>query len=561
MFASSTRSRHRRRNATFLLVAACVFLVLDIILFRFVLWRLPNETAWESEPLYSFEYRLLALERSWRRPAGDGVTRVLVAGSSIAAYGVLPDILARELERPSDTGTMRGAAVRANRSFDVALLGRQGLHWVELRVLARRLAALRPDVLIVPTNMVDFRLERALALFRRDDLLSADANRRAEALAVLGRDEYSRQEVRLHAPMAALACCFFRMSGDQRADTIMSTMSAAFRFRAVWRKPLRMLYRNRFARGHSYLHYAGASVGSGNVTHRGRTGAEFLLSVSAQLMAAGLEFEAPPQLFARAEPVFLRLRVWSEKAHRSAPAGRSPSCPTSSPRAALSVRLRRGWQNVPLRQLVRKGDVLCGSISRSWWSELDADFLGLRLARNTGTGPRTGQDAHRPLRREDERYRDYSDEAYRSSFSERIMRFSRPGAEYLHALHRTRLFLREQAFDEALPSAQALAEFRREVTGSGIRLLLVNAPENPLSRKLYADSRWYREYTAFLKRPPEGAPGRFAFLDAGDLLEMQMFYDTHHLSYYGAERFSRHLARHIPGGWPGARPPIGTVAP
>ena len=548
MVRGPTRSRHRRRNAAFLFSAAVVFISLDVLLFRLVLWQIPNESAWESEPLYSFEHRLRGWEQDseWKQAARG--PRVLIVGSSIAAYGILPKVVSRELSRrlrPAESGPERVRGPRADSR--VVLLGRQGLHWVELRVLVRRLLAQKPDIVIVPTNMVDFRLERSLVLSRTADLLSNQAGRSADALQALLRDEYDRPEVRLHAPLNALRCCFFRMGGDERAEALVGALVASFRFRAVWRKPLALLYSNRFGRGHSYLHYAGAAVGSGNVTHRGRTAGEFLLPVSLTLLASGLEIEAPPGLFAVPGAPRLELRLFravpGESSH--APAG----CPRGTPRAKRTVELRRGWQNVPLLGLAVPGDVLCGRVSPLWWSDLAADLLGVRLARNTAAGPRTGLDEARPIRREDEQYRAYSDDQYRRSFQQRIMQFSRPGAEYLHALHQARLFWRERDFVRALPSAHALSEFRREVSEAGVRLLLVNAPENPISRALYDDSRWYSGYRAFLSEAPAGSPGDFAFLDSGALLPMQMFYDTHHLSYYGAERFSRAVAEAVPIGW------------
>ncbi len=540
---SGTRSKRARA----VLVAVLAFLLVDGLFFRLLVWRLPNETAWESEPLYSFEYRFRAAERA---RVTSPVPRVLILGSSLAAYGFLPDVVSSRLgERAARTDPVGPGPAgdqehdpRVASAAEVILLGRQGLHWVEMRALVDRFLALRPDIIVVPTNMVDFRLERPAVLGLWPELDATESGRVERALAALARDEYGRPPLRLHAPWQTLRCCSQHLDGDGRAEALLASLVAAFRFRSVWRTPIARFLSNRLGRERSYLFYAGVSVGEDGVTHRGRTARRFLLPVTARLWERGLEVEAPAQMFDGRAPVRLTVRLW-----RGRPAHVPKLCPDKSPKRVEVVNLRRGWQKISLRAWAEPGDLLCAEVDRLWWSDVEGDRLGLRLARNTGVGPQTNLDKRRPLRREDDLYLRSSDDEYRRSYSERMMRFERPAARYLHDLHQTRLRLRDRRFSDRLPGPQALAAFRKRVLEAGVRLLILNAPENPLSRGLYDGSAWYAGYLSFLGG--SGSQDSYRFVDARSLFRMQLFYDTHHLSYYGAQEFSRWLADELPPNW------------
>lgn len=493
-------------------------LALDLIFFRLLVWTVPNETAWDTAPLYSYEHRLRELERS---PAG--VSRVVVVGSSIAQYAVLPEVLAAAIaDAPNRAGALRAShsAAAGAREFDpspkVSILAFQGQHPLHLRVGVRRLIALRPDLVILPVGFVDFRPERPLVLGLADDL--RDPERRAAARRLLRQDLVRDHRLRLIAPAVWLREYGADLDREAYAAGLFATLFASYRYRGVLGEPLRGLFANRFSRGRHYHHYAGLPVGGGNVFHRGWTGTEFRLRWNEVLATDGLWLEAPPELIAAAQAGPSRLTVAFAGTRRTLP-------------------LASGWQRIDLPS-ARVGDEIEFEVEPGWESPLLDGRLGVRLAARAGRVrfERRG----REVRREDLLYPAYTEGEYRRSFERRMRRFDRAGMEYLQSLEQARRYWAARAFDPGLPACEALDAWARELRRAGVPVLLVIAPENPLSVALYGDSAWYGGFRDFLR----GLPVR-GLVDARDWLRMQDFYDHHHPGYFGAQEFSRRLGRRI----------------
>ncbi|MCE9598435.1 MAG: hypothetical protein K8S54_10745 [Spirochaetia bacterium] len=154
---------------TFLFVLA--FVCADTLIFRIGFWNLPNETAWETEPFYNFEYKMYHLRN---KPADE--YRVVIAGSSLGLYGLLPEEIETRLNQSGALGAKR---------IRVFLVGHQGMHGVELAALTKRYLALKPDAIILPMNMVDLRLERPVLMGLMEKLKNQT---RPDALRALYQD-------------------------------------------------------------------------------------------------------------------------------------------------------------------------------------------------------------------------------------------------------------------------------------------------------------------------------------------------------------------------------------
>ncbi len=505
----SKARRHVRGLLSFVATFLVVFVLLDTLVFRGLVWRVPDETAWESEPLYSFEHRMRALERS-DKPADE--FRVLVIGSSIATYSVLHQRLEKKLN----------ALMAGPRHARVYMLGRQGSNALQMLALQDRFHALKPDLVIWPVNFVDFRLERPFVPDVRNAVKRGVAPREAYARDLLKSDEF-----RVFSPLGTLRCCSEYLDLNGKATMLLSWMVAAYRYRDIHRVGIKRALYNRTRSGRSYLNYAGGAVGGGGVTHRGRVGREFSLMITPRLKDKGLYFQAPDALFKKPGPVRLTLTLHD---------GKSPG---AKPLETRVIRLKPGWQRVKVAG--SPGQILRGRMQRAYYSELKADDLTLRLARNTGAGPRAGLSDLRELRREDLNYASYSDAEYRASFRTRILRFNRAGMEYLHALRLAKGEWSRRKFDPSLPSLQAFTRFRARSAAAKVPLVVFNIPENPLSLEWYGDSNWYGDFVKFLSRPSRG----FLFFDLHDRLPMGDFYDYHHLSFRGADKTTSLLAEKL----------------
>lgn len=494
------------------------FFLFDISFARFTFWALPNESAWSEHPFYNFEYR--AREALATVPVAADSYRVVVAGSSLALYSI---------HAPEFKATLRPHL--NGREVDLRVLSHQGMSTMHLAAYADRILATRPDVVVIPLGTVDFRLERPIML-GIDGLDSPDPAVRESLLAASLRYTVSKPEFRMLAPLGWLREYGYDLDLNQISAALLATGIAVYRYRPMIRAPIATLLDNRFSRGRSYHEYAGVPVGGGGITHRGWTARAFELEMTARLLADGLLFQAPDELFAAAAPGRPSLRI-------SAVADEFQY-------GTRVLELKPGWQTLSFENesgetRLRPGDRLRFELSHTSESAADADQRGVRLSRNAGREIEELRDLSREPRREDRLYRAYSDVRYRESFARRILRFDRAGSEYLEALKQARQIWAQRPFEPDLPGFRAFESFRKRLAEAGVRLLIVNNPENPISLEWYADSAWYQEYLRYLATSP-GSSQRYDFFDASRLLKMQMFYDYHHLSYYGAEAYSRAVA-------------------
>jgi hypothetical protein len=511
------------------------FFFFDIVFFRLGFWALPNESAWGEHPFYNFEYRAREADSI---PPEPGAVRIVFAGSSLALYSVLAPEFEREL-----TARLGGRAV------EVKTLSHQGMSTMHLAAYADRILAARPDVLVVPVGTVDFRIDRPI-MQGIDRLDSPDPDVRRAALAESRNYTVAKPEFRMLAPAGWLREYRADLSMNQMSAALLARAVAAYRYRLLVWSPIETMLDNRLSRGRSYHEYAGVPVGGGGVSHRGWTGRVFELPVTPTLIADGVLLQAPSKLIAAAAPGTPLVNI-TRLTPNSSGAVRSHRRRYTLKAGWQTIRLRDAVTSEPERDLeafpnsertiaVVAGDCLRFELSHTVQSESEADERGLRLSRNAGRRLNELRNLGRELRREDDLYRGYSDAEYRESFGRRILRFDRAGSEYLEALKMARDVWARRAFDPELPGFVAFESFRKRLADAGVSLLIVNNPENPISLDWYGDSSWYADYVRFLAAGPDS--GRYSFYDASRLLNMQMFYDYHHLSYHGAERYSRAVA-------------------
>jgi len=485
---------------------------LDGILFRYLLWEIPNETAFDTEPHYNYLYR----ERKLARNKPDEEFRVIVSGSSLAIYSILEKRLEALLNRSLHDRLPAGKTV-----VRVYLLAHQGQNTMNLLSALDPFQEVKADLVIHPVNMVDFRLERPIVLGNIDALSRKEGEKRSEAVRRFSRAVLDSPEFRIIAPRGVLRHFHDSLTANETGSMIASFLLSSYRFKQIFQTPIRLFFANHFGKGHSYLHYAGIPIDG--INWRGYTSPRFRLHWNAVLERTGLELEAPVQLFqSESEPPHL---VYRKGGCDAKEAGR--------------IDLKKGWQTVRFSG-VRVGELLCVTVDPSFEAEQFAERIAVRIGRNAGVDLFSGKAFFREKRREDDLYLHYSAEEYRRSFEKRVLRFDRAGMAYLAALKRAKEEWAKRRFDPGLPVMQAFAEWRRGVSGCS-PIVVVHSPENPISREWYSRSKWYEDFVRFLSCKDE----RCAFHDAASLLKENYFYDYHHLSYYGAEKFTDRVAEWV----------------
>ncbi len=453
----------------------------------------------------------------------------MVVGSSIAGYSVLPDQLETRLQK-SD----------ARRR--VFLLSHQGLNGLDLSLYTPRLLELKPDVIVVPVNMVDFRLERPLMTGELARLSGPD---RPDALLALEADLY-HPEIRALAPGEALR----QMRRLPRSETVsallLARLSALYRYEEIGLVPLRLLLSHRFSAGRSYLHYAGMPIDGEGVTKRGWTSRRFSFILPDDAARSGWEIQGHP---ATPKDSLFALTLIPADARDDSCSDPHASPGRKSDPLSHSVRtlpLRPGWQRISFEP-GDAGKRVCVVIKPGVWADEESDTLGVRLTEFFGRKPAQIHPV-REVRREDVQFKSMTDAEYRVSFDRRILRFDRAGMEYLNALEMAKKTWAVRAFDPEIPALALFARWKEATLAAGVNVLVVEAPENPISRSWLETSDWARGFSQFLAagdRAGAAERGRLFYAAETKLLPMQSFSDYHHLTYFGAEVFTDRLAARL----------------
>ncbi|MDH5655684.1 MAG: hypothetical protein OEZ34_07240 [Spirochaetia bacterium] len=507
-----------RENLKFLLFFAASLFLLDAAFSRYLAWVFPNETAWGAEPHYNYEYRIRQIKRN--RTSEDFL--ILIAGSSIAEYSINEEHLASLLNQETFLEKLPSGKTRVV----VSLLTHQGQNSVNLLSTADRILSLEPDLVIHPVNMIEFRLERPLVLGNLHDL-DQTGERKKNALDAFARSVVETEELKLLGPYGLLKYFSGYLTFDEKIRTMMSCLFATYRYRNILHVPFARYYKNRFGKKHSYHYYTGADVGGGGVNHNGHIGTEIEIQWNEIYQREGFEIQIYPQMIT-SSTVYLEY---------------SRGCSG----AYIRKNLKPGWQKL-FFEGISAGEIICMKIHPGIYSDFFADTLGGRLSDNSGTGP-SRHSWVRKLRREDDLYLQYTSSEYRASFEKRLMRFDRAGMAYLQAIMQSKKEMAKRQFDPEYPVFQAYFEWKK-IVSENAPLLIVNAPENPIALSWYAGTDWYRGYLNFLAC---GELPNFQMYDESSGYPEQLFYDFHHMSWYGAEKFTERISRMIMESYPGIR--------
>lgn len=514
-----TRFLPASSNDRFFLSFLVTLILIDLVFFRTILWRIPDETAWQEQPHYHFEYEY----RDILRKRDEYDSAVILAGSSIALYGIFPEMLKEGLTHQRNGDPQPDS----NQKLMVRHFAHQGMNTMNLLANMDRLLSLRPTLVVLPINFVDFRLERPVELELLDAL---DSGYRREALSLLEKDLVHYGNYLPVAPGGMLGRFGSSMSIAEKGDALMHMAFAFYRYRDMAQIPVSLYIYNRAMMGRSYSQYAGVPIGAGGVHHTGWTAPvfEFVMNHEMRNDRQLMQYDS-------VKPGEIRIR--------------RGECGRNGVEIYRQV-LHGGWNRMKFSSLEetwigRNGKAeefsVCATVDPPVLHVKENTLVGVRLTRNFGR-TRPARSAGRELRREDELYLHQSSDEYDASFRERVLKFDRSGMEYLHALKKAKEVYAKRPFDEEYPTFQYFEEIRQALKNRGIPLLVVNAPENPLSLSLYGESPWYGGYLEFLGR---GDRSLYRFVDASRIAPKNEFYDYHHLSYYGSRRFTQMMIKEI----------------
>ncbi len=489
---------------------------LDRLLYSGLLFALPNYSGWDSFRWYNFEYNLRRLEREAVRDA-DGRPLVLVVGSSIAQYSAQTESLERELKQ-------RGVDARVQFAVHSALLP------TDLYYYRDRILAARPDLVVYLTNPADLDLERYLPPWEG-----------AGGFSDVSMEHYLaiRHPMLYYYPGRFALEHRGALEPEEISRLLVRAALYSMRFKDDWRALLRFNEQVRTPPLRGYLNYQGQFVPE-LLWRDGWTGACFSLRREWLDENGSLWLQVPAELL---RPDFrIELFIDDFKGKPECARGRG------APAATLSFGVA-GWQRVELplpagpgyfarlSHVLDDGTVRPVTPASPIWAG-----RGVRLPGQLGrAAPATDVYYQRGLSLEDARLRSLSDAAYDADFERRVHPQNWRDERYrgLRQFNTLRLAKYATNWYEWSEIYQA-REVRRVVSAlraANVRVLLVNNPENPLTRVDYEDNAWYAGYVAFfqgLDREDEGV----GFADLRDRQPRQHFVDAHHLTYYGVNEMA-----------------------
>ncbi len=504
--------------------------LLDRLVYNRLVFLPKPAVGWDQFPWYVFEYHLKKLES-----ARDPRPLVLIVGSSIAKYSVQKEGLEAEL-------AARGTQARVEMVVHASMMPGDLRHYLP------RLLALKPSAIVYITNPADLDLERYLHPWEAGSPYSDWAFRTFMAL---------RHPMLLFYPSEFAWEQRGFLDFQEQIRLHLRGQSFALRFKSEWYDPLLFTFRAHRGDVKSYLNYQGIPIREG-IWREGRTGGCFSLPRSV-LEKRPLLVQTSNALFD--EPTF-RVSIFSAAPPEKPAPG--PAAAPSSPslcgegktaRAVGQVRpSAAGWRALPIPTLPA-GDWFTFVLSHV--EDEEGKVLpvragdpahrgfGLRLPGHLGLeSPPTNDYLVRRPSLEDVRLAALSDSEYEQDFHRRVHPddWARPERGALHQFNRLRLaklMLHWRAF-ETIPPVREVESIAAALPPA-VRLLIVNNPENPLTKESYDGSHWYAGYLDFFQKL-ERRPN-IRFYDLRNSLPMQHFSDAHHLTYPGLLRMQSEYAR------------------
>ncbi|WP_411821366.1 hypothetical protein [Leptospira sp. 'Mane'] len=485
--------------------------ILFVFLFDFVLFEkgqflLPNESPWNTNHFFNFLYE-------YKRVSNEPKTkpRILILGSSIAYYSFDADLLSKELLK--ETG----------KDYEVIYLAYAGNSPLYVYLLLDWLFPLSPDLVVYPVNFIDLRLHRTYVMF------PDGSNETVEEEALI-RDALTFEEAPQSLwvfPKETLYEVGSSLSYEKKAQYLASYLLGFYRYQDIYLANLNNLYQHRWGRNTSYHAYAGVPIPEGiNTLGWTKQSFSFLPIDKMKKRKDGFWVEVTEFLLEDG-PVTLQIQ-------------------NSLGKSQAIVLDHSGWMKIELSSDFYSPLLsVTAKLSRAWYAnkakgaylDYHNDPMGVRLQQTFGLeSPLKGMQYKREPRSEDDRYIHLSDREYESYFYYRLLEGldQRPGIGYLVALERAKKRIAKEKF-RPIFHLNYLKKIANRFQESGIPILIINNPENPISLDWYESSEWYNDYLAYLESL---SSKNVFFKDMRRELPMQGFSDFHHFTYLGMEQMN-----------------------
>ncbi|WCL47668.1 hypothetical protein [Leptospira sp. GIMC2001] len=496
-------------NTKYVLVFIVSIFFIDFLFFRYLLWVLPNTSAWNTNHFYNFIYETKSISN---KPKSK--PRIFIVGSSIAYYSIDQSLLSEQLRK--DIG----------QEVAVEYFSYAGKSPLYLYLFLEELWKMEPDLVIYPVNFIDFRLHRSFVLEPGKKL----EDMREEVLIKDALESIEAPQAKYVFPWETLTYMWKYLSWERRSELFIASFFKFYAYKDFFWDNLSRVYNHKFGRNTSYHGYAGVQIPE-RVNSLGWTGREFSFMPTDEIQEKGFWIEVVDDILAKGPlEITISNQKTSQKLIIDSPGWKKIILePELCDRSIVKVHLSNIWKAYE---------------SNSFLKDYHRDELGVRLSQTFGLEkPKVEMQYQREERTEDLRYLGMSDTEYREYFFYRLLADleSRPGIRYLYELAEAKKKLANEKF-RPIMHFYYLNKISDEFKKRNIPLLIINNPENPISLEWYQNTSWYSDYLDYLNKMQGDT---VHFVDLKDALRMQEFSDFHHFTYSGMIKMNSIYAKYI----------------
>jgi len=482
-----------------ILIISFLFLIslqaLDWILMEVLYFKLPNYTEWDTSPWYNFIHHRKKIHFQ------EKDNKALVVGSSIALYSTLPHLINK---------SQKEKKLHAELYSHVAMTPTDFYYYLD------DIISHDPEIVVYVFNPADFQLEYLNLTAENTEIPKFNYE---QWLAYF----HWRNPARIIYPFYFFEDYWKDLPKNDSYKLLGKSFLRMNRFREFFWEPIDAYIETNFRSGRSYHIYSGKIPEEG-IWQSGWTKKEFHLTCDSNEMGAWNEIAFIPKDDTDISITYENGRI--ENLHFD----------------------KKGWHSIQInfQDQNEKGNRLKFIINKtSSYKEEERkpygkDYeVGIRLSQNFCSLEKKINQAYiRPNYLDEVRFENMSLAEYKEDYFQRLYQDAKDRPELLRmkTLSEQKLLLKDTEFSNWLEFSR-LEAIQTKLEQKGIRFILVMSPENPLEVVKYKNSRWYNGMVDHLGNQSQGH-----FYDFTDLFkDPRYFSDPHHLTYKGAEQFTKKL--------------------
>ncbi len=483
----------------FLALLSATFL-LDFLIFEKLLLNFPNEMEWDTSHWYNFAYA-----RKQIKAPLEG-KKVIIAGSSVALYSVLPE----ELFKESDKKII-------SKFYSHVALAPTDLYYYK-----EDIADSSPDLVVYMLNFADLQWEY---------LTIEDGTYKFKEKLWL--DEYSdRYPARTYYPVEFLRDYFQVLNKKQILRLASKSLLYVNRYRHFAFDPLETWLDNHLRSGRSFQKY------NGSIPREGIWSKGWTQKTSTLVCTFGREKE--DSIFLLKNHTEIKVTIYSNDKNEENVVSQT-----------LLNFDKSGWNTFPWEQIPNhKGissaliglEVLdgMGTAKEANLFHYGKDYpVGIRLSHYFCKDPDFRNKSYvRDSYLDEKRFSLMSESEYDEDYFLRILDHAEERFELgrLNTLRMRKKEIKNFTFKPWFEYEQLLrvSDFYK---ARGIPFVVIMSPENPLESKEYVNGTWYSGFIEHFKFSL-GQNNQSLYDHTKSLIRKQFFFDPHHLTYDGAKYFN-----------------------